>query len=137
MSSGTPDVTWFRLTVRGIGVFLVAWPIPDVIGYAAQTLWYIAGDQFNAPGMDWWYLSGAIGPLAQAAIGIYLIFGARPLIKYCTRGALGLCPACNYDVRDVPGAACPECGVPLPGRPTPPTPIAPTPTFPTPTPPTT
>ena len=73
----------------------------------------VAGGGFN----DWWWLASTIvGPGAKVVIGLYLILGARTLITYCTRGALGMCPACNYDVRNVPGATCPECGSPLPGR---------------------
>jgi hypothetical protein len=67
-------------------------------------------------GRTWWYLMPILGPALQVAIGVYLLVGAKPLVRYCCRGALGMCPACNYDVRDVPGATCPECGVGLPGR---------------------
>jgi hypothetical protein len=122
MSSSTHDATWFRLAVRGIGVLLVAWGAPSLVSGALQVLQFM----FRQPGMstygfDWtWLLPLIGGPLVQVIIGVYLLIGARGLITYCCRGALGMCPACNYDVRDVPGSTCPECGVALPGRTPPP-----------------
>jgi hypothetical protein len=108
------DVTWFRLAVRGIGILLVAWGIPSLgnsLGYAL----FDAGAL--TPSELWRFVAaGALGPIAQIGIGLYLLVGARGLITYCCRGALGMCPACNYDVRHVPGRTCPECGVALPAR---------------------
>lgn len=116
MPSPTPDVTWFRLAVRAIGILVFALGLPAVFAHVASVATWLR------EGMPWggemlvWYVLPLLGPVAQLALGFYLIVGARPLIRYCTRGALGMCPACNYDVRQVPGPTCPECGVPLPGR---------------------
>ncbi len=117
MNSSAPDVTWFRLAIRGIGVLLIAWGLPSVVTGVVQGVWYFfQGMGFGGPGMDWWWLFYTLGPMVQVGVGVYLVVGARNLIAYCCRGALGMCPACNYDIRNVPGATCPECGVALPAR---------------------
>lgn len=117
MNSPAPDVTWFRLAVRGIGVLLVAWGLPSFVSGVVVIVWQIAeiGPLFGGS-VDWWRLSFALGPFVQICLGVYLLVGAKSLISYCCRGALGMCPACNYDIRNVPGNTCPECGVALPAR---------------------
>src|SRR5262245_7816279 len=125
MSSLAPDVTWFRLVIRGIGVLLLALGVPGLLNGGLQMVWYVRQQSsFYGATPDWWWLVYIVSPVAQTGIGLYLLLGARGLINYCCRGALGMCPACNYDVRNISGANCPECGSPLPGRtpaPTPPT----------------
>lgn len=125
MSTSQPDVVWFRFAVRGIGILVLGFGVPSVVQAIGSVIWYLWN---SFPGTDQmaWAVTALLGPLAYCATGLYLLLGAAPLIRYCTRGALGMCPACNYDVRTVPGHTCPECGAPLPGR------TAPPPTNPTP-----
>jgi hypothetical protein len=117
MNSVAPDVTWFRLAIRGIGVLLIGLALPSFFSSVVEGVWQIVeiGPMIGADD-NWWRLSFALGPVIQVFLGVYLLVGARRLITYCCRGALGMCPACNYDVRNVPGNTCPECGVALPGR---------------------
>ena len=54
--------------------------------------------------------------IAVASILPALWLLRRSAVRKRARGALlGLCPKCSYDLRaHAPGAACPECGTPIP-----------------------
>lgn len=122
MHSASSETLWFRLAVRGVGILMLAWGLPSFIQRLLALIWEY--DMMGAGGggivgypNGWLMIASAlVGPTVQIAMGVYLLRGATGLIAYCCRGALGMCPACNYDVRNVPGATCPECGVALPGR---------------------
>lgn len=83
---------------------LVAYGLPSVTMALLQSVWLALDNTSGVPMRDnLWWATYSIGPVIQLIGGLYLIFGGRGLINYCCRGALGMCPACNYDVRRLRG----------------------------------
>lgn len=117
------DYSWFKLFVRALGVIFIGLGGPTVIGaiatMAAQLEYFRSQPSGGGPSL-WMYLTmmggSALGSLLQLLFGLYLLLGGSRLIDLCLRGVLGHCAACGYDVHDITGATCPECGVLLPGR---------------------
>lgn len=122
------DFTWFRLVIRAIGVLLIGLALPNTVSYlswlVSTLLPSVAGSVVSLDGQLFIALGGFAGVLVQLGLGLYLLFGASALIRYCTRDLSGLCASCGYDLNSLDSDRCPECGTPIPkrARPTPPQP---------------
>src|SRR5262245_33853347 len=126
------DARWFKLLVRAIGLFVLAQSIERLDGVLRLLISLIGngprgyGATF-APsnGFERWlsaiaiqdYIYIATG-LAQVAFGLYMLFGAPRLARYCVRQVRARCALCDYDIRGLKGA-CPECGLPIGNEPAP------------------
>ena len=114
------DYSWFRLLLKAVGVFLLGMSVPMLLWWVGSVL----ADQVTRGAGSWAlanWLPPAIGYGSQAAIGLYLLFGAQHLIEYCLRGVRGRCAACGYPLAGLTADLCPECGTPIArGRPAPP-----------------
>jgi len=107
--------TWFRLLLRAVGVGLVAYSVQWVVALLLLVLQIGAGEEFDEPMQFWEWLS-YLGPLLQFALGLYLFFNPKWLMKVCIDDITYCCPACRFDLRGLAAPlACPECGVRLPG----------------------
>jgi len=110
------DNAWFRLFLRGIGIFLIALAVPSVV----QSILYAAQWATNAAMMGgayagfWWTIGGSlVGSMAQAAFGVYLLFFGEGLIRRCLADTIGRCPVCQYDLKGKRTGKCSECGTDL------------------------
>jgi len=108
------DPHWFKLLVRGVGILLLGLAIPSALQAIASVSTIF--DPVVAP-QDWngrlWLMTHTLSALVQLGFGIYLVFGAPRLVRYCVRQVYSRCGACDYDVRGLRGV-CPECGVSIP-----------------------
>jgi hypothetical protein len=110
--------TWFRLVIRAIGVLLVGLGAPDAIATAVYTVWVsIAQPYGQARLADMWMLPSLLANVLQAALGLYLYFGANWVVNKAIPTNRPYCPECGYDMAAAQGPACPECGAALPGVP--------------------
>lgn len=109
------DRTWFHLLVRGIGILALVLSLPILVYALLQVIdrWPI----YRNGQVSWQEVSYTFIPVVayslQFALGIYLLFFGRALIRRCLLDALDRCPACQYDLRDIKSDKCPECGTPI------------------------
>ncbi len=118
---------WFRLLLRVVGIVLVAYSVHWILGLLTMIVQEAAGHgDFDEP-MDVWGWLSYLGPVLQFALGLYLFFNPKWLMKVCIDDITYRCPACRFDLRGLTAPlACPECGVRLPGDiPPPPLPAPP------------
>jgi hypothetical protein len=107
--------TLFRLLVKAIGILLLAFAIPELVGVMAYYL-IIASPGSAAWSTSNWIYS-MLGPAIQAAIGAYLFLEGKWVIDKCIPSNRPYCPECGYDLsHNVSTLNCPECGVTLPRR---------------------
>jgi hypothetical protein len=113
------DYHWFRLLLKAVGVLLLGLSIPKLLWTVGSLLVAQTGVQ---PGAGGWplaaWLPSITGYGSQAAIGLYLLFGAQRLIEYGLRGVRGRCAGCGYSLTGLTADLCPECGTPI-ARPAP------------------
>ena len=100
---------WFTLVLRAIGIVMLGGTISGLISFITAVV--MAVMQKQATATPEWLLWGVnqLGTLLQAGFGLYLLFGARGLVKYCL-ASVGGCPECGYDLTGLQGDRCPECG---------------------------
>ena len=112
------DHTWFVLTLRVVGVVLIALGLPHAIDFIRDFCEFVFGDWANMVLQGKTiptFLIVAFGGFSQLALGLYLAFGGKWFIRRCLRQVAWKCNLCGYDCRDITSGRCPECGYPLPG----------------------
>jgi hypothetical protein len=111
----------FRLLVRLVGIAAFAFALPQIahlLYWLGQVLW--TADSAGVPQLTFFdVLSYFIAPLAQCAIGFYLLFGADGLIRYCLQEVRECCTLCGYATKGLSSPVCPECGEIIHTRPAP------------------
>jgi hypothetical protein len=123
------DPKWFKLLVRAIGLFILTLSIgratdalrtsvlmitSAISGSSSNSRFAVLGvrDSWTGPEAisSYIYIAGGI---AQVGFGLYLLFGAPKLVRYCVREVSNRCVGCDYDIRGLKGK-CPECGLEIP-----------------------
>jgi hypothetical protein len=118
MSVSSSDAVWFTVAMRSIGILVLALGIPWLASETMAATWYLL-PQAGGPvwvSNRWQPFMLLLGPLLQVVLGLYLAFGGGALRRICLGSVGARRPVCNYDVRGIRGATCPECGIGLPGR---------------------
>lgn len=110
-----PDLSWFKLAVRGIGILFLGLGVPSAANAVVAIALNAQTGGFGGQNTLILYAGYAIGPVAQSVFGFYLLFHGDRLIAFCIRGVLGHCSVCGYDLRGVSASVCPECGCQEPG----------------------
>jgi len=105
---------WFKLLLRGIGVLLLGLGGPSVISQVGAIVQIvIGGDLSYLNEYAWMYGGMLVGNVAQAGIGVYLLFGGGWIINRCLAELQHNCVSCGYDISASVGDACSECGAPI------------------------
>lgn len=95
---------WTTVVVSAIGLLLVGLSVSGVVTLVTYAIYYPVIGQ----GFAWARVLFSLGSLAEFALGLYLLFGGRAVVRRWLR-SLDRCPACGYDT--APDAdRCPECG---------------------------
>lgn len=117
---------WFRLLIRGLGVFFIGLSVPRLVETLLNFVRLEGFSGWRLSDMLEYGVASAMGPLLQLGFGLYLLFMGEALIRRCLADLLDRCPACQYDIRATTTNLCPECGATLPPRrPTTPPPASP------------
>ena len=111
--------TWFRLVVKGIGIYIFCEGVIHGFGFVFTVLI----DSVIAPGnhIRFFSTSYASNSLGRMIIGAYLFFAGEWIINLAIPSNRAYCPNCGYDLSKRVGAHCPECGVALASEPSAPT----------------
>jgi len=105
---------WFKLLIRAIGIMLCGFALPAILGQAGYLLQSFASTQSLMPLEYIWMSAGsALGTLAEAGIGLYLLFGGNWIISRCLKEIRDNCVSCGYDISASVGDTCSECGAPI------------------------
>ena len=116
---------WFKLFLRGIGLLLLGLAFPGMLTQLGYLVQMVHEGEFAAPSPYLWMYGGALlGTIAQAGIGLYLLFGGGWIVTRCMREIRDRCIACGYDLSAATGEVCTECGTPIIRPPAPPPPAA-------------
>lgn len=101
---------WVIVAVRLIGLLSISIAAPVFIQMLYGTI-----ERMLTIGLDVdvvrLFLFFWIGPASQFALGVYLLFFGKRVVRWCLRGLDGKCPRCGYDLQGVRGDVCPECGL--------------------------
>jgi hypothetical protein len=105
------EIAWFALLLRAIGLFILVDKLPVTVGYLSSLaqLFSDYSDPFWAASI----VLGLLGYLAADAVGVYLLFGGKRIVRFCVRDLVARCAVCGYPLAKVVGPVCPECGVPI------------------------
>lgn len=108
--------TAFRLALKLVGVWILAFNAPGFLVWAGRYAWYYYASTLR-PGSavspyDLVYtLQTGIG----VAIGLYLLFGGEWIVRLAIPSNRPYCPECGYDLCGLSESdRCPECGTILP-----------------------
>ena len=110
------DNAWFRLMLRGIGIFLIALSLPSLVQAISYSVQFATSNRWGGgSGGTWWWSLGPlfVGSVPQTVFGIYLLFFGEGLIRRCLADTIGRCPVCQYDLKGRRTGRCPECGTDL------------------------
>lgn len=109
--------TFFRLTVRAIGMLLIGLHIASPIWFVQSLVSAIRLEEelYTLPN---WIVS-FFTHFSGFALGVYLTFFADRFIRACVRDAMGRCGTCGHDLRGWSGEKCPSCGAPFASSPIP------------------
>jgi hypothetical protein len=109
------DRAWVGIGIRFVGLNGLIFSVPTVVSTSGY-LWtmiahspqygYDLADQITA-GLN------ALASVAQTMFCAYLLVWPTSVASRWLRSLSGKCPQCLYDIRDLPGNTCPECGGPL------------------------
>lgn len=105
--------TFFRLSVRAIGVLLIGMNIASPVWFVQSIVQALrigefgAFDEFTTATV---WVFNFVTHFAGLAFGVYLTFFANGLIRACVRDAMGRCGVCGQDLRGVSAEKCPQCG---------------------------
>lgn len=108
--------TWFRLVIKAIGIALLAFALPQLIGQIGTIVWIAFNDPYQMSGFSWIdiFLPQALGPMmtafVQFAIGLYLFFGGGLIVGICIPSNRPYCPSCGYELLRIDLPQCSECG---------------------------
>jgi hypothetical protein len=99
---------WFVLSVKVVGILLLGFSLPAACGLIVGFAVHLFSERHIN---DWLQANIAFAPsLVQLALGAYLLFGGKWIIRMCLRSSRNLCPRCGYDRGRVGAEPCPECG---------------------------
>ena len=89
---------------------------PDLLERLASMTLVVTMNGLTVLEDDWTYfVMHLASPVAQSAIGLYLLLGGAWLVNKCIPSNRPYCPECGYDLSSSKGSGrCPECGVPIP-----------------------
>lgn len=97
----------FRILLRAIGVFFV-------IGGSASLLSSISAwgyDVVAGSNLAWsFWARSVLHSLIEISLGLYCLFRGEWLVRLVSPNSANACEECGYDLRELPGSACPECG---------------------------
>jgi hypothetical protein len=118
------DFAWFRLLVRGIGILLLGLSVPMFLWGVGSAFTDQLRDASSSSSRDalmtfLYRVPYLVGYGAQAAFGLYLLFGGQRLVELAIKGVRGRCGVCGYDLAAVTAPVCPECGTPIHRPPSP------------------
>jgi hypothetical protein len=88
------EIAWFRLSIRVLAVFAVA-----LVGF------YVITRRWQVPGLVFYWLFFPYYLVAPAVL-------RRRMRRKLAGNDFLLCPRCGYDLRQLVGERCPECGGP-------------------------
>ncbi|CAN5847474.1 hypothetical protein BH11PLA1_BH11PLA1_14540 [soil metagenome] len=113
---------WFCLLTRLLGLFLVLSYGAPILGEAVPLIVALCDDSYTrsrtASGIPV-YVQALVSHstmLIPFIFGLYLLFGGVRLNAWLARDLANLCSYCGYNISQVAGDACPECGARLPRR---------------------
>jgi len=98
--------TLFRILLKVIAVWLVANTLVEFVQASVRWLDPISRGYFASVNFLVWL--GGHG--AAIAIGLYLFFGGRLIADLAIPSNRPYCHHCGYELSNVRGAICPECG---------------------------
>jgi hypothetical protein len=107
-----------RIALRIIGLLLIGLALPNCIGSIGALISLIAraSGPNSLPGFsvsDFFigYALACLGPLAQLALGLYLLAAGNGIMRICLSGLdQARCPRCGYAHVVAHDSPCPECG---------------------------
>lgn len=112
--------TWFRLVLKAIGVLLIAWGLPNLVGdIVSYVVWRVqqvtAGMAYAGIEPEWLaILLHLLESVIKVAIGLYLLLDGKWLLDKIIPSNRPYCPDCGYDLSESGNpAACSECGTKL------------------------
>ncbi len=96
--------TWFRLVLKAIGIFLIAWAVPELLTAIG---WFFIWAQDDLPRL----LVALAGPAIKVVFGAYLLFGGAALVNRIIPSNHPYCPDCGYNLTHQRSTdRCVECG---------------------------
>lgn len=116
---------WFILLLRAVGIIFIALGLPQILQTVREWLINVRlTDLLSASGAELSVrILREIQSLSMFAIGLYLLFGGKWLIRRCLRGLGNQCVMCGYPTSQIKDGRCPECGTRIESDPaTPPAP---------------
>lgn len=103
------EAAFFRLLVRGIGVYILAVSgLPSLVSLVQFV--YAAQSPPEGPTPIGYMVIYSIWYLISPVIGVYLLFFADGLIRRCLLDAANRCSMCGRDGRGIADKKCPDCG---------------------------
>lgn len=125
--TGMHSKTFFRLSLKVIGVLLVVWNAPSVLFSVIHVMTYPDTGQYayytTSPAQ--WGMTGPMasyvdiaigfffyhgGAILTCAIGLYLFFGGEALVNLALPPGRPRCPECGYELASKEVVRCSECG---------------------------
>jgi hypothetical protein len=113
--------TWFRLALKGIGIYMICTAIPSILAYTSSLA--LQYSQMNSQvitgwssAQQWlWMIPQALDWGSRIAIGLYLVLGGNWIVNKVIPSNRPYCPECGYELsHNASSMKCPECGVALP-----------------------
>ncbi len=109
------EFAWCRPLLRVVGVLLLGLSLPTLIDYVFRVVERMATSQrFGVPfgpGELGWFLIYLLGAGSQCALGLYLLFKGRRVLRWVLHGVDTCCTRCGYQLAGTVGGRCPECGL--------------------------
>ena len=106
--------TAFRLAVRLVGVFVVAWYLPWCLAFLATLAWRIVLVDLGGGALPMaWEIQNFVAHLLGVGIGSYLFWRGGWIVDRAIPSNRPYCHECGYELTGLTAeGVCPECGTP-------------------------